>query len=213
MWIQFPIVSGNLPSTLCSGFQKCWTGQEPFQLPITKASQSSSKYYYRGIIHFNHLPQALSSLPSEQSSSPSHFQSKGIQRPLLHGNWDSSHFALPPSIKKSKSKSQHCLAILSCFPPLLKLLSLLNNIASTWNQSWTLKLCSHLNQSQKQSQKLSIRVQVQNLCTMIVHTPDNRKLASAVLRGFPFQGWVKFTRHRDVCSQIRVQNTTLGVKF
>uniref|UniRef100_A0A8B9ZMP6 Uncharacterized protein n=1 Tax=Anas zonorhyncha TaxID=75864 RepID=A0A8B9ZMP6_9AVES len=41
--------------------------------------------------------QVLSSLPSEQSSSLLHFQSKGIQRPLLHGNWDSSHFALAPS--------------------------------------------------------------------------------------------------------------------
>uniref|UniRef100_A0A8B9QQR6 Uncharacterized protein n=1 Tax=Anas platyrhynchos TaxID=8839 RepID=A0A8B9QQR6_ANAPL len=39
----------------------------------------------------------LSSLPSEQSSSLLHFQSKRIQRPLLHGNWDSSHFALAPS--------------------------------------------------------------------------------------------------------------------
>uniref|UniRef100_A0A493SZD4 Uncharacterized protein n=1 Tax=Anas platyrhynchos platyrhynchos TaxID=8840 RepID=A0A493SZD4_ANAPP len=41
--------------------------------------------------------QVLSSLPSEQSSSLLHFQSKRIQRPLLHGNWDSSHFALAPS--------------------------------------------------------------------------------------------------------------------
>lgn len=44
------------------------------------------------------MTQALSSLPSEQSSSPSHFQSKGIQRPLLHWNWDSSHFAFAPSV-------------------------------------------------------------------------------------------------------------------
>lgn len=45
-------------------------------------------------------PQFFSSLPSAQSSSPSHFHSIVIQRPFVHWNWEVSHLVFLPKIRK-----------------------------------------------------------------------------------------------------------------
>lgn len=45
-------------------------------------------------------PQFFSSLPSAQSSSPSHFHSSVIQRPFVHWNWEGSHLAFLPTIRR-----------------------------------------------------------------------------------------------------------------
>lgn len=42
------------------------------------------------------LPQEPSSLPSVQSSSPSHCHTDGMQRPFPHWNWLASHSVLVP---------------------------------------------------------------------------------------------------------------------
>ena len=46
-----------------------------------------------------HLPQSYSSLPSSQSSSPSHRQDRGRHNVLLHRNWPGPH-----SVRKQKNK-------------------------------------------------------------------------------------------------------------
>lgn len=82
----------------------------------------------KGLLLLDYLPQALSSLPSEQSSSPSHFQSKGIQRPLLQGNWDSSHFVFAPLMKRKEPEPLCYLALLPLLHPILK------QMFSCWSQ-------------------------------------------------------------------------------
>lgn len=55
-----------------------------------------------------HLPQFFSSLPSAQSSSPSHFHSRVMQRPLVHWNWELSHLPFFPLAVASLSRgAQH----------------------------------------------------------------------------------------------------------
>lgn len=52
---------------------------------------------------FIFLPQELSSLPSAQSSSPSHCQTDGMQRPFPHWNWLASHSVLVPAKRHART--------------------------------------------------------------------------------------------------------------
>lgn len=54
-------------------------------------------------------PQEFSSLPSVQSSSPSHCHTEGMQRPFPHWNWLASHSVFVPAERKKEGRVDYRL--------------------------------------------------------------------------------------------------------
>uniref|UniRef100_A0A8C2MHN8 Uncharacterized protein n=1 Tax=Cricetulus griseus TaxID=10029 RepID=A0A8C2MHN8_CRIGR len=69
------------------------------------SSQSGSPSHYSAHVFFT--TRFFSSLPSTQSSSPSHFHSRVMQRPFVHWNWELSHLAQLSRGAQHSASSSH----------------------------------------------------------------------------------------------------------